>query len=580
MKTWAKYLLLTVAFAILASGVVISAFMDVAGNIGLKVLWLIVPTTAMFMVTAVLHDRLLVPYMLMRQRFPAYMFSTLAISYLGAYMSIWMECLMRNLLDLPHRIADYNSRWILVDTFSSGMLLFLILLCLGIWSLYDRWKLDLETEKRYTDALNQYIRTVRRRFNSDYILACVDYIIERVRVNTDDAIEGIHRLSDYLRKQLYELPSPPVPSAELQTDPLSCNNRLTDWLVGKKYRPLRHLLFLVLLPVISFTVFFNAPDEPVFTVDRIMSFILMFLILDILAYVNILWLYRRFRRHRNVGRYIMEIGIMILLLMSPMIFGELLTYDANVMDKNLPVVLVIISTTGTALTLLFFVGGIGALMMLQDWVNGQRRMVLLHARTVRQEYLYLRKQINPHFLFNVLNNAGILSDEDPDAAVEMLTELKQLLVYQFAETDQPRTSLKREIDFLKSYLRLEATRIEPFEFEISASSDLDSRKVPTLLFMPFVENAVKYSTVVNSRRSVGIRFTDMGERLEFRCVNTFGESSARNVHSGGIGLANTRRRLELLYGSDFTLEQHTARESYIVTLTIPFYYQPYEMYYS
>ena len=103
---------------------------------------------------------------------------------------------------------------------------------------------------------------------------------------------------------------------------------------------------------------------------------------------------------------------------------QIMTYEPNVYDKNLPLVIEIISALGSIITLLLYIGGISAILLLQDWVRTQQRVVLLQAETARQEYAYLRKQINPHFLFNVLNNIGIIAYDDADLSVSLMNSLK------------------------------------------------------------------------------------------------------------------------------------------------------------
>lgn len=131
-------------------------------------------------------------------------------------------------------------------------------------------------------------------------------------------------------------------------------------------------------------------------------------------------------------------------------------------------------------------------------------MVLLNAESLRQEYAYLRKQINPHFLFNVLNNASILAFEDSEDAIRMFESLKHMLEYQFAETGKTDMTLEREMDFLDTYLSLEASRIDSLEYELSAQGDIKDVMIPTMIYITFVENAVKYSTMISGGRKVTV----------------------------------------------------------------------------
>lgn len=253
-----------------------------------------------------------------------------------------------------------------------------------------------------------------------------------------------------------------------------------------------------------------------------------------------------------------------------MIAVQIATYSGNIYGPAIPLVMRILITSGTIITLSLFIGGTAALLLLQFWVSGQMRLILIRSEIVKQEYAFLKKQINPHFLFNVLNNLGIQSVDEPEEAVEMVLELERLITYQFSEASQTETTLEREIRFIHSYLMLEKTRLESLDFEIVTFPDTSHLYVPTLLFISFVENAVKHSGTVRGARSIGIRFGIDGERLKFRCVNTCNKAPLRlPKKGGGLGIANTLRRLNLLYGSEYTYSHREDGDRYEVILDIP-----------
>lgn len=568
MKTILKYLALTIAFAFLASGTVVSAFMDVYAQAGMNLLWLLLPVTLLFMAAVAVDVLIAIPRLLCRQKYLLYCLVILATSYAASITAIFMEYAVRRIMDLPPRVNDIGSPWVYVDAFSDSMLLMLILLGIGARALHVRWAEEAERERVMAGRLTDYINEVRHRLDPAYIVSSLENISDSLQKAPAEVASRIRKLCDYLRRQLYELPSPSVMP--------DCGNigpdysALTNFIVGRKYRWVRHAIFQVILLIISFGTNFNSPDRPDFA-NRFGGFVAMYLILDILTYINVLWLSRRFRRHRSLRKYMIDTGILLAAVIVPLIITEIATYDQNPYDKQLPVVIMVIMTIGTMLTLFFFIGGTAAIMIHQDWIIGKRRMMLLHAETVRQEYSFLRKQINPHFLFNVLNNAGILSVEEPEEAARMLAELRKLVEYQFSETDNSTTTLRREIGFLNSYLALEGTRTEPFCFEISCHSEIDDAKidVPTLLFIPFVENAVKHGSEVDGRRTVKVTFSESDGRLEFRCENTYRERKSRPDRPGGLGVPNTLRRLNLLFGDNYSYSTRTDGNCHIVELRLP-----------
>ena len=172
---------------------------------------------------------------------------------------------------------------------------------------------------------------------------------------------------------------------------------------------------------------------------------------------------------------------------------------------------------------------------------------------MQTELQQLKNQINPHFLFNMLNNANILVKEDPDEASQILGKLNDLLRYQFNDSTRKEVSLNADIQFLTSFLELEKVR-------------RDHVCVPPLLFIPFVENAVKHNPDSDNLSYVHIYFTLHDHELSFRCENS--KPSVPVKREGGIGLANVRRRLELLYGSGYTLEIKDLATTYSVNLRL------------
>lgn len=567
MKKLLSYIALTMAFAFLASGAVISAFLDIYNPVGLNILWLLLPVTLLFMTAVFIDVRYAIPGLLLRQRYFAYCIVIVGISYTLSVGAIFLECWVRSIFGFPPRVNNIGSPWVFIDAFSNSILLTLVLIGIGARLLYVKWMQDADREKLIADRLLEYMAEIRQRLNPEYILASLREISESLGYRSADVMGLVRNLSGYLRNQLYELPAPATLSDFNDVRP--DYSSLTNFLVNKKYRWMRHTIFQAVLLVISFGTNFTSPDNPDFA-SKFGGFLVMYVILNMLTYINVLWLFRRFKRHRSLKRYMAEVGVLLLAIIIPLNYAEIATYDQNPYDKHLPMMIMIAMTVGTLLTLFFFIGGTATIMMLQDWIMGKRRVTLLNAETVRQEYAFLKKQINPHFLFNVLNNIGILSVDEPDEAADMLYGLQKLVEYQFAETSNNSTTLHREIDFLDSYLALESTRIEPFGYSISSECNPEDVEIPTLLFIPFVENAVKHSSVVDGRRVVKLTFRSHGSRLVFECANTFrpaGKASASRP--GGLGISNTLRRLNLLYADAHTYSIRVEAGQYIATLSIP-----------
>lgn len=180
----------------------------------------------------------------------------------------------------------------------------------------------------------------------------------------------------------------------------------------------------------------------------------------------------------------------------------------------------------------------------------------------------LKNQINPHFLFNMLNNANVLTKKDPDKASQVLMKLSDLLRYQLYDSARDKVLLTSDIHFLEDFLNLEKIRRDNFDFVISKEGDLNGVQVPPLLFISFVENAVKHNNDVSNSSYVNLYFNVADDKLFFKCINSKPLLKAVNSKSGGLGLANIRRRLELLFPAAHLLKIEDKSDTYCITLTL------------
>ena len=573
MKRFIKYLVLTVGLVLMSSGAVIAATMEIYPAVGNRVLWFLVPSTALFLIAVLVNNLVAVPRLLLQRKYGTYFIFTFCFSYLLMAIMFLLESLMRQAMDLPMRIKDFTSPWLWVDCLSNCILLYVVLAGIGAVQLYNVMKRETRREVFLSIRLRKYMGAVRDRLSSTPIFEALDGIAQAIQREGNDVGDRIRGLSDYLRRQLYELPTPPSLGDVKNNDVAADVTAIPNFITSPKKRWLRHLLFQLLLLAISFDTYFDAPDHPEFTLRGTGAVLSMYLTFNLLSYFNIQVLARGFRKNHNVRKYVRNVVLFILALIVPIVVIQILSYDMNVYVRNLPVFFVILSTGGTVVTLTFFIGGISMALILKDWIIESRRVALLKAEAVRQEYAYLKKQINPHFLFNVLNNIDILAEDDPGEALIMVDNMKRMLEYQLHDADRETTTLGREIEFLRTYLELESTRIEPFAFEIDCDNVDGSIEIPTLMFITFVENAVKHSSVVDGRRWLRMAFSVKGDTLIFDCVNTFSIARQIGNRPGGLGLINTRRRLELLYGDSFQLDQNKTGHEFITTLKIPKNYE-------
>ena len=184
-------------------------------------------------------------------------------------------------------------------------------------------------------------------------------------------------------------------------------------------------------------------------------------------------------------------------------------------------------------------------------------------KEVEAELAWLKNQINPHFLFNTLNNISSLAQIDGDETQEAIMQLSDLLRYAMYETNKPKVRLEGEVEFMRNYLDLMKLRCNEMT---SVNYQLE---VAPLLFISLVENAFKHGMNSNAPATIDIRLEQQDDMLIFNCDNTNNPKPTKDRSGSGIGLDNTRRRLDLLYPGRYTWEQTITPENiYHVKISI------------
>lgn len=194
----------------------------------------------------------------------------------------------------------------------------------------------------------------------------------------------------------------------------------------------------------------------------------------------------------------------------------------------------------------------------------------IEKHALERQLQYLKYQVNPHFFMNTLNNIHALVDIDPERAKTSIVELSKLMRYVLYEGNNKLTSLSREVQFLRNYVQLMSMR---YTGNVSISLDvpevLPDSMLPPLLLVIFVENAFKHGISYRTKSFVEISLQPHGDRLLFSCRNSRPEIKHDENMKGGVGLSNVRRRLDLLFPGNYTLDIKEQEDTYIVHLDIP-----------
>ena len=221
-------------------------------------------------------------------------------------------------------------------------------------------------------------------------------------------------------------------------------------------------------------------------------------------------------------------------------------------------------------TFLFIVGST-ILKIISDWLRHQREKKELETQTMQSELRFLKSQINPHFLFNTLNNLYALTLKKSDKAPEIVIKLSEMMRYMLYECNEKWVPLYKEVNYLKNYLALERLRQgKDVQINFDVAGNLSNQEIAPLLFIPFIENSFKHGL----SNTLDKGFVNISLNIEADSVFIFIENSKPSVparfhkRSGGIGLVNVRRRLDLLYLNKYELTIEDSPKKYGVSLEL------------
>jgi len=190
------------------------------------------------------------------------------------------------------------------------------------------------------------------------------------------------------------------------------------------------------------------------------------------------------------------------------------------------------------------------------------------------ELKLLKGQLNPHFLFNTLNNLYGLSVIKSDKLPPLMLQLSDMLRYSLYETKEKFVPLKKEIDYLQNYISLESIRLEDevdIHFIKSGDWDNSTLRIAPMVLIVFIENAFKHLDSLDKEDlKVEVKLDVNEDRLTFNCINSFTNTidQQQTEEAGGIGLENVKKRLELIYSKDYTYEAKRNQTEYIVNFSL------------
>jgi LytS/YehU family sensor histidine kinase len=209
-----------------------------------------------------------------------------------------------------------------------------------------------------------------------------------------------------------------------------------------------------------------------------------------------------------------------------------------------------------------------AIKLIKQWYLKKIDNERLEKEKLRSELELLKGQLHPHFIFNTLNSIYSMALRNSTQTADAIHRLSTLMRYMTTECNTPLIELEQEMHIIKTYVELEKSRLgERLDHTMSIQGQLSGHKIPPLLLLPFVENSFKHGAhTMEDQAWVTLNIALKDDQFVFKLVN--GKNSQVKPPPSGIGLANVKKRLNLLYPQGHDLRISEDEETFVVTLTL------------
>jgi two-component system, LytTR family, sensor kinase len=282
-----------------------------------------------------------------------------------------------------------------------------------------------------------------------------------------------------------------------------------------------------------------------------------------LFYLNVFFLLPRYYFKKYYGQYFAALGVLLLILS----FINWASFHLLVPEIPFFVPMFLLRYLFPCL---FFIATSTAYAMFVDRVRTDRLTAARETETLKTELAFLRSQVSPHFLFNVLNNMVALARKGSDQLEPSLIKLSSLLRYMLYETAEEKVPLEKEVTYLKSYVDLQTQRFrKTIPVHVVLKEPDAPYEIEPMLLIPFVENAFKHGVTLEPDAAIEIELGASKGMLQLLVRNKYNcEDNGPKDKSSGIGLTNVARRLNLLYKDHHSLLINKKDGWYMVSLQL------------
>jgi len=288
----------------------------------------------------------------------------------------------------------------------------------------------------------------------------------------------------------------------------------------------------------------------------------------LVAYLNYYIFLPRFLKHQKVWRYLLEFVVPFVVLIALRVYFQRYLVDGYAHhERYFYSTFYVVQLSFDTLLITIFVG---MLRFATGWFELESKRKQMENDKLATELKFLKAQINPHFLFNTLNNLYYLAYSHSANTTEVIAKLSQMMRYMIYDSNYPKVPLSKEIEYMENYILLERLRLNneiPIDFVVEGNAE--NIMVTPLIFITFLENAFKHGVSANTPGSwVKINFLIKQSELIYTVENSKLKNALSEKEKSGFGLQNLQRRLDLSYPNNYRLVTNDLPDRYFVQLNL------------
>lgn len=342
----------------------------------------------------------------------------------------------------------------------------------------------------------------------------------------------------------------------------------------------------ILLHVLAWAILFLFPfiGRETYPLRFVLKSAFHIVVLASFFYVNLLVLIPKFLFNKKTSLYIFTVCLgMVFVISSYILFDELWQNKPRAehhaamphrqqersFDRMGPPKPISMKIIFPLISFLMVFGVSTSLRTINEYLKKEELQKETETEKLNAELAFLKSQINPHFLFNTLNNLFSLAHSRSDKTANAIMKLSELMRYMVEDTGGRKVELYRELEYIKNYLELQRLRLDDsVKVELTIEGDFHNKSIEPLLLIPFIENAFKHGVSYNESSFVHIELISNDHQVMLKMENSIPSQKMEKDEASGIGLTNVRKRLELLYPKAYKLNIIQNKSKYIVELTI------------